>query len=314
MEIQNLEAFLRVARERSFTRAAAALFLTQPSVTARIQALEQEIGRPLFERRGRAVRLTEAGEALMPYAVRAIELLQEGGEAAREAEGHGSVHIGATVSAATAILPDLVEAFRRDRAEARIVVRYGHSNEVMELLRDGLVDVGFIVRPLHEPLISVEPLLSDDIVLVTPPRHHLSRRRGLHVSHLAGQTLIAMQWGEGFEEFQRWMQDELGLRAAIEVDGIPLGVVLIARETAVGFAPLRSVAPYVRGGMVKTRSVRGLPETHREIFLALRRVGGLSVSTRAFVALARARLSAGSSVRPKHTPSPIQARSRSARR
>ncbi|MDR5684213.1 MAG: LysR family transcriptional regulator [Armatimonadota bacterium] len=308
MDIQNLEAFLHVARERSFTRAAAALFLTQPSVTARIQALEQEIGRPLFERRGRTVRLTEAGEALMPYAVRAIELLQEGSEAAREAEGHGSVLVGATVSAATALLPDLVEAFRRRRAGARIVVRYGHSNEVLELLRDGLVDVGFVVRPLHEPLISIEPLLSDDIVLVVPPRHPLSRRRGLHVRHLAGHTLIAMQWGEGFEEFERWMQDELGLRAAIEVDGIPLGVVLIARGTGVGFAPLRSVAPYVRGGMVRTRSVRGLPETRREIFLALRRVGRLSASARAFVALARARLAARRTARAGRVPSSPRAR------
>lgn len=310
MEIQNLEAFLHVARERSFTRAAAALFLTQPSVTARIQALEQQIGRPLFERRGRNVRLTEAGEALMPYALRAIELLQEGGQAAREAEGHGSVLIGATVSAATAILPDLLEAFRRERPQARIVVRYGHSNEVIEVLRDGLVDVGFVVRPLHEPLISVEPLLSDDIVLVTSPRHRLSRQPGLHARHLAGETLIAMQWGEGFEEFERWMQDELGLRAAIEVDGIPLGVVLVARDVGVGFAPLRSVAPYVRGGMIKTRSVRGLPETRREIFLALRKVGRLSASTRAFIALARARLSAPPSAQARHTPSPIRARSR----
>jgi DNA-binding transcriptional LysR family regulator len=312
MDIQNLEAFLYVARERSFTRAAAALFLTQPSVTARIQTLEQEIGRPLFDRRTRTVRLTEAGEALMPYAVRAIELLKEGSAAAREAEGHGSVLIGATVSAATAILPDLLDAFRGERPETRIVVRYGHSNEVLELLRDGLVDVGFVVRPLHEPMISVEPLLSEEIVLVIPPHHRLSRRQGLRARHLAGETLIAMQWGEGFEEFQRWMHDELGLRAATEVDGIPLGVVLIARGAGVGFAPLRSVAPYVRGGMVKTRSVRGLPETHRDIFLALRRVGRLSASTRAFIALARDRFTARPSARAKHALSPIRARSRSA--
>lgn len=287
MELQNLEAFLHVARERSFTRAAAALFLTQPSVTARIQALEQEIGRPLFERRGRTVRLTEAGEAFLPYAQRALELVQEGAEAARETEGRGTVLVGATVSAATALLPDLLETFRRDRPGARVVVRYGHSNEVMEMLRDGLADVGFVVRPLHEPLVTVEPLLTDDIVLITPPRHPLASRRRLAPRDLVGHTLISMQWGEGFEEFERWLQQELGLRSAIEVDGIPLGVLLVSRGMGVGFAPHRSVAPYVRAGMVRVRTVRGLPTPHREVFLALRRAGRLSGTAQAFVDLVR---------------------------
>lgn len=289
MELQNLEAFLQVARQRSFTRAAAALFLTQPSVTARIQALEQEIGQPLFERRGRTVRLTEAGEAFLPYAQRALELIQEGTSAAREIEGRGTVLVGATVSAATAILPDLLEAFRRERPAARVVVRYGHSNEVVEMLRDGLADVGFVVRPLHEPLISMEPLLTDDIVLLTPPDHPLASRRRLAPRDVVGHTLISMQWGEGFEEFERWMQEELGVRSAIEVDGIPLGVILVSQGMGVGFAPHRSVAPYVQAGMVRVRTVRDLPTPKREIFLALRRVGRLSGTVQAFVELVRRR-------------------------
>lgn len=289
MELQNLEAFLQVARQRSFTRAAAALFLTQPSVTARIQALEQEIGQPLFERRGRTVRLTEAGEAFLPYAQRALELIQEGTSAAREIEGRGTVLVGATVSAATAILPDLLEAFRRERPAARVVVRYGHSNEVVEMLRDGLADVGFVVRPLHEPLISMEPLLTDDIVLLTPPNHPLASRRRLVPRDVVGHTLISMQWGEGFEEFERWMQEELGVRSAIEVDGIPLGVILVSQGMGVGFAPHRSVAPFVQAGMVRVRTVRNLPTPKREIFLALRRVGRLSGTVQAFVELVRRR-------------------------
>ncbi|MCS7234910.1 MAG: LysR family transcriptional regulator [Armatimonadota bacterium] len=307
MELQNLEAFLQVARERSFTRAAAALFLTQPSVTARIQALEQEIGRPLFERRGRTVRLTEAGEAFLPYAQRALELIQEGATAARETEGKGTVLVGATVSAATAILPDLLEAFRRDRPGARVVVRYGHSNEVMEMLRDGLADVGFVVRPLHEPLITVEPLVADDIVLLTPPRHPLGSRRRLTPKDLVGHTLISMQWGEGFEEFERWMQEELGLRSAIEVDGIPLGVILISRGMGVGFAPQRSVAAYVRAGMVRVRTVQELPHVRREVFLALRRAARLSGTVQAFVDLARRQFRSSPegepTVRTRRTPS-----------
>jgi DNA-binding transcriptional LysR family regulator len=289
VEIQNLEAFLHVARERSFTRAAAALFLTQPSVTARIQALEQELGRPLFERRGRTVRLTDVGEALLPYATRALELLQEGAEAARESEGQGTISIGATVSAATSILPDLIVDFRRLHPEVRITIRYGHSNEVLEALRDGLVDAAFVVRSLHEPLVSLEPVIADPIVLVVPPGHPLAARASVPIADVVTERLISMQWGEGFEEFERWMADEMRARATIYADGIPLGMMLIARGAGVGFAPSRTVEAYEQAGLVRAKSVRGIPPAHHQIFLALRTPRRLSASTQAFVDMTRSR-------------------------
>ena len=76
MELAQLEAFLQVAHHRSFSRAAEALFLTQPSVTARIQSLEREIGERLFERTGRSVTLTDAGHAFIPHAQRALTAVQ----------------------------------------------------------------------------------------------------------------------------------------------------------------------------------------------------------------------------------------------
>ena len=79
MELAQLEAFLQVAHHRSFSRAAEALFLTQPSVTARIQSLEREIGERLFERTGRSVTLTDAGHAFIPHAQRALTAVQATG-------------------------------------------------------------------------------------------------------------------------------------------------------------------------------------------------------------------------------------------
>ncbi|MGH2611290.1 MAG: LysR family transcriptional regulator, partial [Tepidiformaceae bacterium] len=81
MELAQLEAFLQVAHHRSFSRAAEALFLTQPSVTARIQSLERELGERLFERTGRSVTLTDAGQAFIPHAQRALTSVQEGADA-----------------------------------------------------------------------------------------------------------------------------------------------------------------------------------------------------------------------------------------
>jgi DNA-binding transcriptional LysR family regulator len=81
VDLAQLETFVLVAQHQSFSKAAEALFLTQPSVTARIQSLERDLGEPLFERTGRGVRLTEAGSSFLPYAQRMLEALQEGREA-----------------------------------------------------------------------------------------------------------------------------------------------------------------------------------------------------------------------------------------
>src|SRR4051812_20471182 len=84
MEVNQLRAFMKVAELRSFTQAAEALFFSQPAVTQQIRSLEREVGEPLFERQGRRVTLTAAGEALYPFASRALALLSEGRAAVEE--------------------------------------------------------------------------------------------------------------------------------------------------------------------------------------------------------------------------------------
>src|SRR5476649_440013 len=126
MQIQQLRTFYEVATTGSFTAAAARLYLTQPAVTQQVRALENELGFPLFERLGRRVRLTPAGEALLPYPTRLLALMEESLAAAREAAGRGTrmLHLGAGDTVATYILPDLIRTFHAHRPEAtlRLVV------------------------------------------------------------------------------------------------------------------------------------------------------------------------------------------------
>src|SRR6266542_4586380 len=114
MELGQLEAFIQVASHRSFSKAAEVLFLTQPSVTARIQSLEKELGEELFERSGRSVRLTDAGNTFLVYAQRALKDVQEGRdalEALRKTEV-GSLRIGSALTISAYVLPKILKTFR----------------------------------------------------------------------------------------------------------------------------------------------------------------------------------------------------------
>src|SRR5689334_3576213 len=167
MELAQLEAFLQVAHHRSFSRAAEALFLTQPSVTARIQSLEREIGERLFERTGRSVTLTDAGTAFMPHAQRALTAVQEGTDAI-EAVRHGevgSLRIGASPSIATYVLPGVLTHFRQTRPRVHVHLTTGTSEEVVEKLLAGEIHVA-LMRLTQHPEIESAHLFNDDLALV----------------------------------------------------------------------------------------------------------------------------------------------------
>src|SRR5947208_5248323 len=151
MERNLLRAFLMVAERRSFTRAAEALFLSQPAVTQQIQSLEREVGERLFERQGRRVTLTPAGEAFYPFVSRALALLDEGqaavGEVRAGVTGRVTMAAGPTTTIFT--LPPVLTTFREDCPRVQLLVQTGTSREVTERVADGRADVG-IVTTLYE--------------------------------------------------------------------------------------------------------------------------------------------------------------------
>ena len=195
MELAQLEAFIQVAHHRSFSRAAEALFLTQPSVTARIQSLEREIGERLFERTGRSVTLTDAGHAFMPHAQRALTAVQEGTDAI-EAVRHGdigSIRIGASSSIATYVLPGLLRRFRQERPRVHVHLSSGVTEEVMDKLIAGEIHLA-VTRLTQHPEVDSLHLYNDDLALVVAPEHAFARR---------GRATLAEVGKEPFLFFER---------------------------------------------------------------------------------------------------------------
>ncbi|MCA1667560.1 MAG: LysR family transcriptional regulator [Thermomicrobia bacterium] len=129
MDWQQLTTFERIVREGSFNRAARSLALSQAAVSGRIQALETEIGGPLFIRGGRRVTLTEAGENFLPYARRALAVIAQGMEAARGAHTgqQGRVTVGAVDSIVDGLLVRVVARYRAAHPAVALSIRTGHT-------------------------------------------------------------------------------------------------------------------------------------------------------------------------------------------
>ncbi len=136
MEIAHIRAFLTAADSGSFSRAAEILEVAQPSLSNRILSLEREVGQVLFERLRRGVRLTDAGRSFLPYAERVIRALDEGEMALvgfREGTS-GQLAIASAPAVGTYVLPEVLKAFCQASRGISVVVRTGHSDEVVEMV------------------------------------------------------------------------------------------------------------------------------------------------------------------------------------
>jgi len=200
MDVDQLIAFDRIVREGSFSRAAWELHIAQPTISARIQALEQEVGGPMFMR-GRRVSLTALGASFLPYARRAIEVLAEGAAAAREAQAgrRGRLTIGVLGSLAGCFLPPALAQFQRDHPQVECYIRAGSHQRMVDLLCDGVVELGLIAWPCIDPLsVELTPLLKirEPVVLAVPARHPLSQRTGVTLEEVADQAapLLLVRW------------------------------------------------------------------------------------------------------------------------
>lgn len=171
MEISDLITFATVARCAGITRAAKELHTVQSNVTSRIKSLEEEVGVPLFERSSRGVALTSAGQRLLPYASRAVTLINEATDAARD-DGMtmGRLAIGSMETTLAVRLPDVLAAYHGQHPEVELLIQPGPTAELMRMVLDSEIDGAFVAGPLEHPLLEVEHVFEENLVLVTSRR------------------------------------------------------------------------------------------------------------------------------------------------
>ena len=289
MDLSELQVFLMVASERSFSRAAAKLHRTQPAVSQSVKRLEEELGERLFDRSSKGGQLTEAGSILIDYARQLVRLKEEAEGAVRELQDlrRGRVLVGANEAAVHILLP-VIERFRQDHPQAQVEVARTPARQIAGEVLNRSLDFGAVTfAPRNGGLASVA-LGEDDLVMLTRPDHPLASHRQVTMEQFGQQTVIAHNdpsparervlhlYEQGHAEIN--IQIELpsldGIKRAIEMG---LGVALLPRRCA--------LAEIARGQL----AALNIPQVQlpRDVRLIYRASGEMTHAAEAFLDAAR---------------------------
>ncbi|MHB8910085.1 MAG: LysR family transcriptional regulator [Syntrophales bacterium] len=199
MHLNQLWVFYHVAKHRSFSQAAEALCLSQPSVSNQVKLLEDAYGIKLFERSGRTIELTNAGGALYSYAERIFTLAKEADSVIEEIKGMkaGGIKISASNTLGAYYLPDIIDLFRKKHPRVEIQMDVGYTENVVESILTFKSDLGMIGRSVTHPSIVVTPLWEEELVLIVPPDHPFARSQTISISQLQDQPFIMSEKGSG---------------------------------------------------------------------------------------------------------------------
>ncbi len=274
MDFGQVEAFLQVATHKSFSRAADVLQLTQPSITARIQALERELGEELFERSGRGVRMTDAGLAFLPYVEKMLQTLQEGRAAVEEVRNVqlGSLRVGAAITISTYVLPNILRHFCNQYPGVDVIIRTGRSEQVLNMLLNDEVQVG-IIRSLANPDVETVHLYDDEIVLVTYPQHRFAARGETTVAEAATEPIVLFDRGSSYYNLIHNFFREAGVipNVAMELDSLEATKRMVEEGLGVALVPLVTAQRELSAGDLVRVDLADADPIRRPISLIYRR-------------------------------------------
>jgi len=194
MELRHLRYFSALAGSLNFTRAAERLHVTQSTLSHQIKQLEEELGALLFDRIGKRVALTEAGEAFLHHATRALQEIDRGLGALREdaQAAAGELRIGSTHTFNLGFIPDCIAGFQQRYPGVRVMVDELAADLIAERLQQGTLDLGIAYRPAAPGPLQFEPLYNEEMVLVVAGNHPLARRKRVRMVELHRLPMVLL--------------------------------------------------------------------------------------------------------------------------
>lgn len=285
MELNQLRTFLKAATDHSFSKAAVSLHLTQPAVTQQIKNLELELGEALFERLGRTLVLTPAGEALLNFAQQILNLtdlaLETIGQFTNE---RGRLTIGAGSTNTIYRLPNLLRHYHHNYPQVELRIRNGDSELITGLVYENSIDLGLITTINNlQPIITATPLYKDRIWLVTPPDYPTE----ISVTDLAFESLILYRAGSGFRRYleDQFYKYQFSPKVNMELESIEAIIRLVRSGLGLAFLPEIAVAEEFSNGMLQKIKIEGWEEMFRQTYLIYRRDKYLTWPIKAFIEL-----------------------------
>ncbi len=199
LDIHQLKIFKAVFERKSFSEAAQKVYLTQPTVSGHIRALEESFGIALFERTSKAVIPTKAGEFLYPYAKSLLNELEEARKAMAAFAGgqKGLLKIGGSNIPGNYILPRLIGRFKQARPEVKIHLKISDTSRIKKMVLERELDIGVIGAPASEDELLCEPCFEDSMTLICPPGHRFCKAEEIDFSELQQEAFIIRETGSG---------------------------------------------------------------------------------------------------------------------
>lgn len=286
MLARHIRYFQAVAEHLSFTKAAAALHVSQPALSQLVKQLEEELGVQLFDRTGRTTRLTDSGHAYLQYVSRASQELQEGSRAIHDVQdlSRGSLRLAVTPTFTTYLVGPLVEVFYSRYPQITLNVREISQESIEELLMAGELDIGIAFGEVQCPDIDTLPLLDENLALVVNTRHPLAKEKSVGLQALNTESLVLLSKEFATREQIDSFCHKHGIHPKVRMEANALGAVIeIVRRT-----PLSTLLP-VKTALAQDNLVAIALEPERlqrTAVLMWRRGAYQSFSAQAFTKLA----------------------------
>jgi len=290
MELTQLEFFIKVVEEGTFSKAAERVFRTQPAVSIAIKRLEEEIGAPLFERSQKAPELTELGEVVYDYAKRILTLRDQTLEAVAELKSleRGRVRIGANESTSLYLLPHLILAYRAAHPNVRVEIFRHTSDRLPREVLDRNVDFALLAfEPVDSDLESF-PVLRDELVLIMHPDHPLAKGDSVSVKELGNESFLAhnVKTASRRKVMEAFALLRTPLNITLELATVETIKRFVQLKMGISFVPRMCVADELERGTLASVPVKDLSYA-RTLWVTHRREMTFSHASEAFLEVLR---------------------------
>ena len=291
MTLRQLEVFLAVAREKSFSRAATRIHSSQPTLSEHVSELEGELGKKLFFRqgRGREVTMTEAGRVFEQYAAAAVSAVEGARQALADLDGlaHGSLLIGASTTPGLYVMPGLVAAFRAKYPGVDLKLQIANSQAIEGRVRERELDLGIVgghaISPGQKCLTAG---MLDELVLIVPPTHGWAKRREIAPQLLADESLLLREEGSATRSVteRTLLRAGIRFRVAMELDHTEAIKQGVMAGLGVAFVSTYAVRGEIATGRLCALRLRGI-RLRRHFHVIHHEARRVTASARAFMEL-----------------------------
>jgi len=285
MDFDQLETFLEVARLSSFSRAAEKRFRTQPAISSQIRSLEEEVGAKLLDRSGGKVSVTASGKLFLKFAEEILEARKMMLTAVAESERvpKGEIVVGANEGTCLHILPEVFAEFKKQYPDVNISITRSDYAKILESVIDNSVDFGVVSLPVSDPRLTVVLIHRDELMIIVPPKHPLSKLKSATMAQAAAFPLIVPKGGHTRDSLENlFYERKLKPRFTMELDSSELLKRFVAADAGIGFIARSNVLEDIRANALVAIPISDAI-IRRDLALVFRKDKALSRAALAFI-------------------------------